>query len=291
MRPPSVHRHTMSDGVSAPRSPNEDLRRRLRPVVVSSGQDLGRPALNDGEAEARPPGLPRDVVPVQTMALDSNPTRSRGQIGWNYALKSAGGNDPAPLRIYVVDDHVEMCASLTALLTSCGFLVTCFTDPMEFLSGRSSLTPGLVLLDLRMPGKTGLEVLEAIANDLSNFPTVVITAHGEIDAAVRAIKLGARDFIQKPFRDSALLEVIEKVTYDFRKELRPKSCKLANVLTPREYDVAQALTNGKTNKAIAQELGISVRTVDMHRARVMQKLDCRSLADLLRQVLSATAQA
>ncbi len=188
--------------------------------------------------------------------------------------------------VYVVDDHEEMCQSLDALLSSHGFDVTYFTDPLKFVEKRGELRPGAVLLDLRMPEMNGLEVLAAIASDLSRLPTVIITAHGEIDAAVKAIKLGAKDFIQKPFREKALLDVLEHAMAGVDAEYE-KRHKYLDDLSPRERDVVLGLSRGTPNKVLAHQLGISVRTVEMHRARAMQRLGCKTFADLLRRVFSA----
>ena len=192
--------------------------------------------------------------------------------------------------IYVVDDHPDMCHSLEALLTSYGFDVICFTNPLEFVQSRDKLSPGVLLLDFRMPEMNGLDVLATIHSDLSRFPTVVITAHGEIDAAVKAIKLGAKDFIQKPFREKALLDVIQSAMDGFA-AVGEKSLPLLDELTPREKDVVLSLSRGIPNKVVAHQLGISVRTVEMHRARAMQRLGCKTFADLLRRVFSALSAA
>jgi two-component system response regulator FixJ len=192
--------------------------------------------------------------------------------------------------VYVVDDHEEMCQSLDALLSSYGFDVTCFTNPLEFVKNKDQLRGGVVLLDLRMPEMNGLDVLAAIRSDLSRLPTIVITAHGEIDAAVKAIKLGAKDFIQKPFREKALLEVIQHAIDDVAAEDEIRHHFLDD-LTPRERDVVLGLSRGTPNKILAHELGISVRTVEMHRARAMQRLGCKTFADLLRRVFSAPPSA
>lgn len=188
--------------------------------------------------------------------------------------------------IYVVDDHPEMCRSLEALLSSYGYEVTCFANPLDFVDKRRDFGFGVLLLDLRMPQMSGLEVLEAIKVDLARFRTIVITAHGEIDIAVKAIKLGAKDFIQKPFRGEDLVAVIQHVA----EAAEPKSYEhrqLFEKLSPRERDVVLELSRGIPNKVVAHKLGISVRTVEMHRARAMQRLGCRTFADMLRRVFNA----
>jgi two-component system response regulator FixJ len=193
---------------------------------------------------------------------------------------------PAQPAVYVVDDNPDMCSSLVALLSSCGFEVTCFNNPLEFLEKRRALDPGVLLLDLRMPEMNGLEVLDAIQTDLRRFQTIVITAHGEIDVAVKAIKLGAIDFIQKPFRGEELLEVIQHAIDGLEPDSAEQN-QLFDTLSPRERDVVLGLSKGVPNKVIAHQLGISVRTVEMHRARAMQRLGCKTFADMLRRVFNA----
>ena len=190
----------------------------------------------------------------------------------------------APL-VYVVDDHAEMCASIEALLSTRGVLVQCFQEPAQFLNELNTLASGLVLLDLRMPEMNGLEVLEAMRGRLRDFPVIMITGHGEIEDAVKAIKAGAKDFLQKPFKADALLRILDN-EWAALTELpaNEHATSTLDALTPRERDVVMALAKGKPNKVIAHDLGISVRTVEMHRARAMSRLNCRTFADLLRKI-------
>lgn len=187
--------------------------------------------------------------------------------------------------VYVVDDHAEMCASIEALLSSRGIKVRCFQDSAAFVREAGKLPSGLVLLDLRMPGMSGLEVLAALKAMLRKLPVIMITGHGEIEDAVKAIKAGAKDFLQKPFKGDALISIIdtEWATLNRRAANEVAVPGLEN-LTPRERDVVLALAKGKPNKVIANELGISARTVEMHRARAMSRLNCRTFADLLRMI-------
>ena len=188
--------------------------------------------------------------------------------------------------VYVVDDHPEMCRSLAALLSSYGHEVTCFINPLDFVEKRRVLGPGVLLLDLRMPQMTGLDVLMAIKADLRRFQTIVITAHGEVDIAVKAIKLGAKDFIQKPFRGEELLAIIQHAVNGLEPN-GDEQHRLFQTLSPRERDVVLGLSRGVPNKVVAHQLGISVRTVEMHRARAMQRLGCKTFADMLRRVFNA----
>jgi two-component system response regulator FixJ len=191
-------------------------------------------------------------------------------------------------RVFVVDDNIEMCRSLEIMLEACGYSVRSFNDPDAFLAARTELEPGVVLLDLRMPDRSGLDVLNEMKGGSRELPTVVITGHGRIDVAVKAIKLGAKDFIQKPFAEEELLTIIERELGDIAESQvddAPGSNDALSSLTPRERQVVMALAEGKPNKIIAHELDLSVRTVEMHRARAMSRLNCRTFADLLRAVL------
>lgn len=194
-------------------------------------------------------------------------------------------------QIYVLDDSLEMCLSLEALIVGAGFQTAIFTSPPDWLERRRDLAPGVLLLDLRMPEMSGIDVLRAMRSDLPRFPTIVISAHGDIESAVLAIRLGARDFLQKPFRSRQLIEVIKRELA----ELRASSSKSGNpapgitTLSPREREVALRLARGLHNREIADALGLSVRTVEMHRARAMQRLGCHSFADLLREVFRLEA--
>lgn len=191
--------------------------------------------------------------------------------------------------IYVVDDTIEMCRSLEALLSTFGHEVRSFSDPAVFLSAAPTLAPGLVLLDLRLDGVSGLEVLAELKDQSSRLPVIIITAHGDVDLAVQAMKLGARDFIQKPFGDKVLIEKIEREAGALTSsggEDQHDQDSLGN-LTARERQVAEGLSRGLSNKQVADELGLSVRTVEMHRSRAMQRLGCRTFADFLRAILIA----
>lgn len=201
------------------------------------------------------------------------------------------GNAGQAAIVYVVDDHSEMCASIEALLSARGIYVQCFQNPVEFLQALGSLASGIVLLDLRMPGMNGLEVLAAMKGCLREFPVVMITGHGEIEDAVKSIKAGAKDFLQKPFKAEALLSILESEWSALTNRAANESPGTSlDTLSPRERDVVLALAKGKPNKVIAHELGISVRTVEMHRARAMTRLNCRTFADLLRKIFQEGAK-
>jgi two-component system response regulator FixJ len=187
--------------------------------------------------------------------------------------------------VYVVDDSMEMCLSLEALLTACGYDVAFFTSPFDFLKRRGQLAAGVLLVDLRMDELDGIEVIQQLGSDKDRFPAIMITAHGDIEIAVKAIKHGARDFIQKPFREELLLETIDRVAGGLcASRSSPQAPK--DRLSGRERDVAERLVKGLSNKQIAYDLGISVRTVEMHRVRAMQRLGCKSFAELLRALVA-----
>lgn len=189
-------------------------------------------------------------------------------------------------QIYVVDDNVDMCRSLEALLTAADFEVQSYHSAIAFLDDCRELTPGIVLLDFRMPERNGLDVLSELDAHAS-LPTIVITGHGQIDVAVKAIKLGAKDFVQKPFEEHQLLSVIDRELRELAISHSRESASGAPLskLSPRERQVVAGLARGQPNKVIAHELGLSVRTVEMHRARAMTRLGCKTFADLLRAAL------
>ena len=202
-----------------------------------------------------------------------------------YPDKSVGNR-----RVYAVDDNVEMCRSLYALLSATGYDFRYFTSPLQFLRQQNELEPGVLLVDLRMPEMDGLELLARIDSEFHRFRAVMFTGHGDISIAVQSIKLGAADFLQKPFGELELLEIIERelaVLVGTPSDAGTPQSPLGS-LSPRERDVVASLARGLSNKAIAKDLGISVRTVEMHRSRAMQRLGCRNLAELLRKVFEAS---
>jgi len=195
----------------------------------------------------------------------------------------------API-VYIVDDDDAVRSSLRLLVKSVGLSTTALPTAQEFLKSYDSNQPGCLVLDVRMPGMSGLELQQQLNLRGAVIPVIFITGHGDIPMAVEAMQQGAFDFLQKPFRDQDLIERIQRaLTRDkaSRAELSERSrgrVRLAS-LTPREREVLGLVTSGKPNKIMAAELGVSQRTVEIHRARVMEKMQASSLAQLVRMMM------
>ncbi len=195
-------------------------------------------------------------------------------------------------RIYVVDDEAAVRRSIGFMLKTAGMTVEAFESGEDFLKAAGSLDPGCVLLDVRLTGMDGLAVQQLLRDRGIMLPVVIITGHGDVGLAVRAMKAGAVDFIEKPFEKATLLAAINQAR--MHNEGREQLHVLAeaaqarlNALTPRERDVLEGLVNGQSNKVVAYDLGISPRTVEIHRANLMQKLGVQSLSDALRIAFTA----
>jgi FixJ family two-component response regulator len=192
--------------------------------------------------------------------------------------------------VFVVDDDDDLRESLTWLLESAGLRVKTHPTAQEFLNGYDPEAPCCLVLDVRMPGLSGLDLQEELTRRGVPPPIIIMTGHAEVPMAVRAFKGGAIDFLQKPFSDQVLLErVRQALDLDRRTRLdRSAHAKLATLLaylTPREREVMDLVVAGKPNKIIASDLGISPKTVEIHRARVMEKMQAGSVAELARLVL------
>ena len=189
--------------------------------------------------------------------------------------------------IYVVEDDDALRDSLCWLIESAGYRVSAYGNAESFLAYLEPEARGCVVLDVRMPGMSGLELQERLIRRGQHLPIIFITGHGDVPMAVSAIKRGAVDFIEKPFQDQELLKRIESVmrtdrgSLEIRERQRLVASRLA-MLSRREREVMDRVVEGKPNKWIAQELGISVKTVEAHRARMMGKLDVSSVAELVR---------
>ncbi len=192
-----------------------------------------------------------------------------------------------PSPIYIVDDDEAIRRSLSFLLKTSGHTVRCFAGGIDFLKEAAGLEPGCVLLDVRMPDIDGLEVQRELRARGVMLPVIIMTGHGDVGMAVAAMKVGATDFIEKPFEKAALLEAIDaacaQVAASKNAGARGVEARARlNILTDREREVLTGLVDGLPNKSIAYDLGISPRTVEIHRANLMQKLDVRSLSEALR---------
>jgi FixJ family two-component response regulator len=189
--------------------------------------------------------------------------------------------------IYVVDDDPSVRKALERLLRSAGHDAKSFASALEFLDFSHPDAPGCVVLDIKMPKLSGLELQERLFEKGISFPIVFITGHGTVPASVKAFKAGAMDFLQKPFKDAELLDAVSRGIEKHRrlkqeqneiKELRAR----LETLTPREREVFTLVVSGMLNKQVAFDLGTAEKTIKVHRARVMEKMGVRSFADLVR---------
>lgn len=192
--------------------------------------------------------------------------------------------------VFVVDDDEAMRSSLKWLIESTGLAVQTFGSADAFLTSYSPDWAGCLLLDVRMPGMSGLELQAYLAQANYHLPVIIITGHGDVGMAVKAMQAGALDFIEKPFYDEDLLRSIRRAL-DAESQARALRSQHAEVLarleelTPREHEVMDLVTGGKSNKEIASTLGVSAKTVEAHRAKVMDKMQASSLAELVRMAL------
>jgi two-component system response regulator FixJ len=196
--------------------------------------------------------------------------------------------------VYVIDDDEGIRKSLTFLLRAAGILVRTYDGGEEFLREAGQLAPGCVITDVRMPEMDGLELVRRLK--VANLPmaAIVMTGHGDIPLAVEAMKVGAIDFIEKPFRDDVLLEAVAKALargagpVTAEEEAGDEDMRmLFATLSPREREVLGGVVLGKTNKMVARDLDISPRTVEVHRANLMTKTGARTLSDLVRMTMLA----
>jgi RNA polymerase sigma factor (sigma-70 family) len=194
------------------------------------------------------------------------------------------------MTVFVVDDDQAMRGSLQWLIESVGMKVQTYESAQAFLDAYYPGRAGCLLLDVRMPGMSGLELQEYLVRREIRLPVIIITGHGDVSMAVKAMKAGAVDFIEKPFDDEELLNSIRNAVQhdEKRRALRARRADIAArmaELTPREHEVMAMVTDGKSNKEIATSLGVSAKTVEVHRARVMDKMRADSLAELVRLAL------
>ena len=220
-----------------------------------------------------------------SMSITPNPPSSRE------APADPAGPQGEPLErpiVFVIDDDDSVRRSLERLLRSVDLDVETFASAQDFLRKPMPDRPACVVLDLRLPGPSGLELQESLIRSGHEVPIVFISGHADVPSSVRAIKAGAVDFLQKPFSDQALLDIIHGALRRDR-EARRDRAEVASIrvrfdtLTPRERDVLRLVIQGRLNKQIAGDLGISEKTVKFHRGRVMEKTQVGSVAELVRQ--------
>jgi two-component system, LuxR family, response regulator FixJ len=194
--------------------------------------------------------------------------------------------------VHVIDDDEALRESLAFLLETAHFEVRTYDSALRFLDVLRHAEPGCIITDVRMPGMSGLELLRQLGNLESTFAVIVVTGHGDIPLAVDAMKLGAVDFLEKPFDDNALIAAVRSALSRRERDLKRDSEKLEihgriAALSNRERQVLEGLVAGHANKTIAFDLGISPRTVEIYRANLMTKMQASSLSDLVRMTLMA----
>jgi RNA polymerase sigma factor (sigma-70 family) len=196
-------------------------------------------------------------------------------------------NEPT---VFIVDDDQAVARSLRWLIESVQLKVETFASAQAFLDGHATTKPGCLVLDVRMPGMSGIELQERLTVQRIRVPIIFITGHGDVQMAVRAVQAGAFDFIEKPFNDQDLLDRIQRaISFDSeqraRDSLRARLSALFASLTPREREVMDLVVEGMSNKAVANTLGLSAKTVEVHRAKVMEKMNARSVSDLVKMAM------
>jgi two-component system response regulator FixJ len=198
---------------------------------------------------------------------------------------------PGSFVVHIVDDDEAVRQSLAFLLSTAGIPVRVYESATSFLAALSTLQPGCLITDVRMPDMTGIELLQQLRDKDVKLPVIVITGHGDIPLAVEAMKCGALDFIEKPFAEESILRAV-RAAEDRAKKLGRQSEEETQVasrlgsLSERERQVLEGLIAGHANKIIAHELGISPRTVEVYRANVMTKMQAKSLSELIRMTLA-----
>ena len=197
--------------------------------------------------------------------------------------------------VYIVDDDEAVRDSLRWLLEGNGFSVKVFSNAEELLDFSKTQSHGIVgclILDVRMPGITGVELHDVLLKEGINIPVIFITGHGSVSLAVKSMKKGAIDFLEKPFSDEEICRLVDSSLQKARdvsdkREVNLKAQELLAKLTPRENQVLERITAGRLNKQIADDLNISIKTVEAHRANIMTKVEARTVAELIKIALTA----
>lgn len=192
--------------------------------------------------------------------------------------------------VFIVDDDEQVRSALTLLMESVGLKSESFSSAQEYLDQFDAAKSGCLILDVRMPGLSGLDLQARLSVEKSHPPIIIITGHGDVPMAVRAVTAGAVDFIEKPFNNQSMLDSVHRAIEQDAKQ-RGESSRLQDIetkydeLTPREKEVLQYVIEGKRNKIIASEMNISQSTVEAHRSKVMEKMAANTLSDLMRMAL------
>jgi two-component system response regulator FixJ len=193
--------------------------------------------------------------------------------------------------VHIVDDEEAVRKSLAFMLTMAGFTVRVHASAADFLGAAPSIRNGCLITDLRMPDLNGVELLRALRSIGASLPAIVVTGHGDVPMAVDAMKAGALDFIEKPFEEEVLIEAIHRAATELERSADGQDVAAIRArleqLTEREREVLQGVVAGHANKTIAYDLDISPRTVEVHRANVMAKMEARSLPELVRMAMAA----
>ena len=200
--------------------------------------------------------------------------------------------EPSKATVFVVDDDAAVRRSVERLIRTVGLDVLTFPSAQEFLEHGPPDGPACVVLDVRMPGLSGLDLQKKLTEAGFSVPIIIMTGHGTVPMSVRAMKAGAVDFLQKPFDEQVLLDAVSQALERDREgrkteALRLQALRRMDTLTPREREVFELVVRGLLNKQVAAELGASEKTIKVHRARVMQKMEADSLADLVRMAEKA----
>jgi len=193
--------------------------------------------------------------------------------------------------VYIIDDNYSVRSSISWLVEQIGLKAKAYASAQDFLDKYDSSSFGCLVLDIRMPAMSGLELQDKLNSLGATLPVIIITGHGDVPVTVRAMKAGAYDFLQKPFNDQVLIDKINEAIREHESilneiEHKNRSEQMLSSLTQRELDVLSQLKDGKTSKMIANNLGISVRTVEGHRAKIMHKLEAKTTGQLISMVSS-----